>query len=61
MLKQESRLVFITASQFALSIFLNVMSRVMPALLTSTSTGPTSSATFFTQAAADPKSATSHG
>ena len=32
----------ITASQLALSIFLNVMSRVMPALLTSTSTGPTS-------------------
>ena len=42
MLKHESRLVRMTASQSALSIFLNVMSRVMPALLTSTSTGPTS-------------------
>ena len=50
-----------TASQLALSIFLNVMSRVMPALLTSTSTGPTSAATFFTHAAADSQSATSHG
>jgi len=60
MLKHESRFVFITASQFALSIFLNVMSRVMPALLTSTSTGPTSSTTFLTQAAHDSQSATSH-
>ena len=42
MLKHESRFVFITASQFALSIFLNVMSRVMPALFTRTSIGPTS-------------------
>ena len=46
MLKHESRLVFITASQFALSIFLNVMSRVMPALLTRTSIGPFSAATL---------------
>ena len=50
-----------TASQFALSIFLNVMSRVMPALLTSTSTGPTSAATCLTQAAAESQSATSQG
>ncbi len=34
MLKQESRLVRITASQSALPIFLKVMSRVMPALFT---------------------------
>src|SRR2546430_4788216 len=34
MLKHESRLVRITSSQAALVIFLNVMSRVMPALLT---------------------------
>jgi hypothetical protein len=40
MLKHESRLVRITASQSALVIFLKVMSRVMPALLTRMSTGP---------------------
>ena len=61
MLKQESRLVLVTASQFALSIFLNVMSRVMPALFTSTSIGPSSVPTCFTQAAAESKLATSHG
>ena len=53
MLKQESRLVFITASQLTLSIFLKVMSRVMPALFTSTSIGPTSAATFCAQATAE--------
>jgi hypothetical protein len=42
-----------TASQFGLSIFLNVMSRVMPALLTSTSTGPTSLVILATQACAE--------
>ena len=42
MLKTESRLVRITTSQSFLDIFLKVMSRVMPALLTSTSTAPTS-------------------
>src|SRR4029079_18872352 len=61
MLKHESRFVCTTASQFALSIFLNVMSRVMPALLTSTSIGPRSDATSFTHAAAESKLATSHG
>src|SRR2546426_3395907 len=40
MLKHESRLVRITSSQAALVIFLNVMSRVMPALLTRMSIGP---------------------
>ncbi|MNC86082.1 hypothetical protein D3C83_17140 [compost metagenome] len=40
MLKQESRLVRITASQSDLDIFLNVMSRVMPALFTRMSIGP---------------------
>ncbi|MNG24153.1 hypothetical protein D3C84_1088450 [compost metagenome] len=53
MLKTESRLVLMTASQFGLSIFLNVMSRVMPALFTSTSTGPISASTAATQAAAE--------
>jgi len=42
MLKHESRLVRITSSQAALVIFLNVMSRVMPALLTRMSIGPDS-------------------
>src|SRR5947208_3253348 len=40
-----------TMSQSALAIFLNVMSRVMPALLMRMSTGPTSLCTFATQAA----------
>ena len=44
MLNTLSRLVRITASQSALLIFLKVMSRVMPALLTRMSTGPTSAA-----------------
>src|ERR1700704_2418919 len=61
MLKHESRLVLITASQFALSIFLNVMSRVMPALFTSTSTGPTSLTTCATPLTQDVHSVTSHG
>ena len=61
MLKHESRFVFITASQLILSIFLNVMSRVIPALLTSTSIGPISADTFCTHAAAESQSATSHG
>src|ERR1700737_2716351 len=61
MLKQESRLVLITASQFVLSIFLKVMSRVMPALLTSTSTAPTSLTTWATQATHESQSTTSHG
>ena len=41
MLNRLSRLVRMTASQLTLSIFLKVMSRVMPALLTRTSTAPT--------------------
>src|SRR5450755_2030283 len=61
MLKHESRLVLMTASQFALSIFLNVMSRVMPALFTSTSTGPTSLTTCATHATHDGQSTTSQG
>jgi hypothetical protein len=42
MLNTLSRLVRSTASQSGLPIFRKVASRVMPALLTSTSTGPTS-------------------
>ncbi|MNC88287.1 hypothetical protein D3C83_40880 [compost metagenome] len=42
MLNTLSRLVRITASHPAFSIFRNVVSRVMPALFTSTSIGPTS-------------------
>ena len=57
----ESRLVRITASQLALSIFLKVMSRVMPALLTSTSIGPTSATTCFAQATHESQLATSQG
>ena len=53
--------VLMTASQSALFIFLNVMSRVMPALLTSTSTGPTSLTTCSTHALHESKSATSQG
>jgi hypothetical protein len=53
MLNTESRLVRITASQFGLSIFLKVMSRVMPALLTSTSIGPTSLTIIATQVCAE--------
>ena len=40
MLKALSRFVCITASQSSLVIFLNVISRVIPALLTKTSIGP---------------------
>ena len=59
MLKQESRLVFMTASQLTRSIFLNVESRVIPALFTSTSIGPTSATIFCTQAVHESQSATS--
>src|SRR6185312_4817078 len=61
MLKHESRFVWTTASQLALSILRNVMSRVMPALFTSTSMGPRSPVTCFTHDAAESKLATSHG
>ena len=42
MLKTESRLVRITASQFSLVMRCSMASRVMPALLTSMSMGPRS-------------------
>ena len=54
MLKTELRLVRITASQFSLVMRCSMPSRVMPALLTSTSMGPSSrvtEATPFSQAA----------
>jgi hypothetical protein len=60
MLKHESRLVCMTAFQPVRSIFLNVVSRVIPALLTSTSIGPTSAATCCAQATHESQSATSH-
>jgi hypothetical protein len=53
-------LVEITTFQSAAVIFLNVMSRVMPALFTSTSTGPTSRVTVSTHALQESKSDTSH-
>src|SRR5476651_2199756 len=61
MLKQESRFACITASQLILSIFLKVISRVIPALLTSTSTAPRSSVILRTQARQDSQSVTSQG
>jgi hypothetical protein len=45
MLKQPPRLASITSSQDWRSIFFMVASRVMPALLTSTSTAPSSLST----------------
>ena len=60
MLNRLSRLVRITASQLTLSIFLNVVSRVMPALFTRMSTAPTLDWTSATARVQDSKSATSH-
>ena len=53
MLKTESRSVRMTISQLVLSIFLKVMSRVMPALLTSTSMGPMSLVMWDTHSCAE--------
>ena len=50
MLNALSRLVLMTASQSALVIFLKVVSRVIPALFTRMSTGPTSFWIFAMQA-----------
>jgi len=61
MLKTLSRLVFITASQSTLPIFLKVMSRVMPALLMRMSIGPTSSEIFASVRWQSSKSDTSQG
>src|SRR4029077_9447494 len=58
-LKTESRLVRITASQSALLIFLNVVSFVIPALLTRLSMGPMSFATHVTHSLHESKLATS--
>ncbi len=60
MLNTESRLVAITARQFSGAILCSMPSRVMPALLTSTSTGPRSASTWATPAAQASKSPTSH-
>src|SRR4029077_15853236 len=61
MLKHESRLVCITESQPSRSILPKVMSRVIPALLISTSTGPSSATICVTQLTQLSQSATSQG
>ncbi|MNC84564.1 hypothetical protein D3C83_01200 [compost metagenome] len=61
MLNTLSRLVRSTASQSTLPILLNVMSRVMPALLTSTSIAPASDWIIATAFWHESKSATSTG
>ena len=60
MLKQEVRLVWITASHCSKLMRCSVPSRVMPALLTSTSTGPSSASIAFTAASQASKSQTSN-
>src|SRR3954465_9068651 len=60
MLNKESRLVRITADHCSRLILWKKPSRVMPALLTKTSTGPTSLSTCFTPAEQASKSPTSH-
>ena len=56
----ESRLVRITADHCSKLILWNMPSRVMPALLTRMSTGPSSASTAFTPSAEAAASATSH-
>jgi hypothetical protein len=60
MLKQPPRLTSITSSQAARSIRFIVPSRVIPALLTRISTGPSSLSTCATPARQASRSATSH-
>jgi hypothetical protein len=50
MLKQEPRLVWITSAHCSGVIRCMVLSRVMPALLTTMSTGPRSAVIFFSAA-----------
>ena len=57
-LKRLLRLVLMTASQSALLILRNTPSRVMPALLTRISIGPTSRVTFSNAATVESQSAT---
>ena len=57
-LNMELRLVSITASQSSRVIFRNMRSRVMPALLTSTSMGPCSALALAKASAVDCQSAT---
>jgi len=52
------RLVSITASQSSRVIFTNMRSRVMPALLTSTSIGPCSALAFWKACTVESQSAT---
>ncbi|MNT78874.1 hypothetical protein D3C72_2181550 [compost metagenome] len=59
-LNTESRLVLITASQSALPSLRKLASRVMPALLTSTSTGPSCSVMAATACWHESKALTSH-
>ena len=60
MLNSEPRLVLITAVHCSGFMRWNMASRVMPALLTSTSTGPSSASTCFTPSAQASKEETSH-
>jgi hypothetical protein len=60
MLNSEPRLVPITAFHCSRLILWKAPSLVMPALLTSTSIGPTSASTFFTPSAQASKLLTSH-
>ena len=54
------RLVAITASQSSSDIRISRVSRVMPALATSTSTGPSAASTWANAASTWPASVTSH-
>ena len=60
MLNSEPRLVLITAFHCSSVILWKAPSLVMPALLTSTSTGPRSASTFLTPAAQASNEETSH-
>ena len=60
MLNSEPRLVLITAVHCSGFMRWSMASRVMPALLTSTSIGPSSASTFFTPSAQASNDDTSH-
>ena len=60
MVKSESRLVWMTACHCSKVILWNMPSRVMPALLTSTSTGPSSASTALMPASQAARSPTSN-
>ena len=60
MLNCELRLVLITAVHCSIDILWNIVSRVIPALFTRMSIGPTSLSICLTASPQAPKSATSH-